>query len=75
MNGTEPQPQGAIGAVANVSGKLITALPPAFIVLVLLNAALVGMAGWFLDDQLRQRDEMARQLFNRCMAIALGSTP
>jgi hypothetical protein len=65
------------GAVAKISQSLLNTLPPAFIILLLLNLCFGGFIVWFLETQMAQRDEMAQQLFNRCMEIALPahSTP
>jgi hypothetical protein len=68
----DPGPGTLPGAVSRIGQSLITALPPAFLMLVLLNVAFLGLVMWFLTDQLHGRDMMAQQLFNRCMAIALG---
>jgi len=59
------------GAVTKISTSLIGALPPGFIILLVLNVLAVGFIAWFLETQLAQRDEMAERLFNRCMEIAL----
>lgn len=63
------------GPVSRLGQSLISALPPAFIVLVLLNLAFLAVIFWFLDDQLTQRDAMARELFHRCLEVALKQTP
>jgi hypothetical protein len=68
-NGTIP------GAVARISTSLIGALPPSFILLLLLNVAFGFALIWFLDDQLEQRNKMAEQLFHRCLEVALKDTP
>jgi hypothetical protein len=60
------------GGLVGLGKSLITALPPVFIVLILLNAGFIAFVMWFLDDQLNQRDRMAQQLFDRCMAVMLG---
>jgi hypothetical protein len=68
-NGTIP------GAVARVGQSLIGALPPAMIILVLLNCAFIAALIWFLGDQLEQRNKMAEELFHRCLEVALKDTP
>jgi hypothetical protein len=90
MTGTPPTPasprggnnggslnggKGVVAGALDLSKSLVGALPPAFLLLLLLNAAFVGLLVWFLGDQLEQRDKMAQALFDRCMAIALGKTP
>jgi len=59
------------GAVTRITQSLVTALPPGFFILLILNVAFLGFMMWFLEGQLRARDTMAQTLFNRCMDIAL----
>jgi hypothetical protein len=68
-NGTIP------GAVARIGQSLITTLPPAFLLLVLINVGFIGFLMWFLEDQLSQRDAMAKQLFDRCLEMTLKAAP
>jgi hypothetical protein len=68
----EPQPprrEGAIGAVTDISARLIGTLPPAFLMLVLLNLAFLGMVMWFLADQIDRRTALVTQIVTRCMEI------
>lgn len=58
-----------VGAVSRLGNALIGALPPAFLLLILLNVAFLTMVMWFLDDQLSQRTKMAEKLFERCMDV------
>jgi hypothetical protein len=66
---------GAIGSVTKVAQSLIGVMPPAFLLLLILNLMFLGFAMWFLEDQLTQRDKMAEQLFNRCMDTVLRDKP
>lgn len=59
------------GAVTKVTQSMLTALPPGFFILLILNIAFLGFIVWFLEGQLKARDNMAEMLFNRCMEIAL----
>lgn len=68
-NGTIP------GAVASLGKSLITTLPPAFLLLVLINIAFIAFLMWFLEDQLSQRDAMAKALFDRCLEMTLKVAP
>lgn len=74
---TEPaQPNGTLpGAVSRLGQSLITALPPAFLMLVLINAAFLGMVMWFVNSQLTQRTVLVEKLVDRCMSIALHADP
>lgn len=67
---------GIVGAAADLGKSIISALPPAFLLLCLINAAFIGVVLWFLDDQLDQRTVLVKTLVERCMDIALhASTP
>jgi hypothetical protein len=62
------EPRGVVGVVSQVSRSLIGALPPAFIMLVLINAAFIGMVLWFLDNQLDQRMKTFNRILDACLA-------
>jgi hypothetical protein len=62
------QPRGgAAGAVADISHSLIGALPPAFLMLCVLNAAFLGGTLWFLSNQMEKRTEIVSKMLDRCM--------
>jgi hypothetical protein len=62
------QPRGgAAGAVADISRSLISALPPAFLMLCVLNAAFLGGTLWFLSNQMEKRTEIVSKMLDRCM--------
>jgi hypothetical protein len=63
------------GPITRIGQSLISNLPPAFILLFILNLSFLGFIVWFLEAQLTQRDAMAERLFNRCMEIALKEAP
>lgn len=60
-----------VGAASRLGQALISALPPAFLLLVLINAAFLGLVLWFLNNQQAQRTELVGKLVDRCMEIAL----
>jgi hypothetical protein len=62
-----------VAGAIDLSKSVVAALPPAFLLLVLINIAFIGFVMWFLEDQLHQRDKMAEQLFDRCMSVVLGT--
>lgn len=64
-----------VGAAAKLGQSLIGALPPAFLLLVLLNCAFLALVMWFVDNQLKQRTELVGKLVDRCMEIALHAPP
>ena len=67
--------EGTIGAVTDLGHTLITALPPAFIMLMIMNLCFLGLVLWFLNHQADQRTAMVDKLLDRCMAIALQAQP
>lgn len=72
----EPSGNGTVvGAAARLGQSLIGALPPAFLLLVLLNCAFLALVMWFVDTQLKQRTELVGKLVDRCMEIALHAPP
>lgn len=73
---TEQSTNGTIvGAASRLGQSLIGALPPAFLLLVLLNCAFLALVMWFVDTQLKQRTELVGKLVDRCMEIALHAPP
>jgi len=66
---------GVIGQALDLSKSLLSTLPPAFLLLVLINVAFVGMLMWFLSANQDRRADMIDKLIDRCMEIALHATP
>ena len=64
-----------VAGAFDLSNRLVTALPPAFLVLVLMNMFFLGMVLWFLDAQAKQRSSMVEKMVDRCMEIALHANP
>ena len=59
---------GEIPGKAIDAGKaVLTALPPAFLLLCLINAAFIAAVLWFLDVQLAQRMELANKILDACL--------
>lgn len=63
--------RGAIAAATKLGQSLIGALPPAFLLLCLINAIFIGLVMYFLDHQLDQRTQLVAKLVDSCMDIAL----
>jgi uncharacterized protein (UPF0333 family) len=61
--------------VSKLGQSVIGALPPAFLLLCLINAIFIGVVMWFLDSQLKQRTELVSEVVNKCMDIALHAPP
>ena len=58
---------GVTAAVADVTRILISALPPAFLMLCVLNAAFLGGTLWFLTNQMEKRTDIVGKMLDRCM--------
>jgi len=71
----EPPASTLVGHLARTGDKLIATLPPAFIMLVLINAAFLGMVLWFINNGQDARTQMVDKLLDRCMTIALQAQP
>jgi hypothetical protein len=59
---------GVLGSLTEVGDRLIGALPPAFLLLCVINIAFLGIVLWFLDNQIGQRTALVGKLLDRCMS-------
>jgi len=71
----EHSPSSIFGAAQRTADKLISTLPPAFLLLVLINVMFLALIMWFLNSQMMQRTQMMEKFADRCMEIALRATP
>jgi hypothetical protein len=55
------------GLLASVSEKLIRALPPAFLLLVLLNIVFLGVAAWVFQHNTAIRNQMLTKIIDSCL--------
>jgi hypothetical protein len=62
-----PQPANKEGLLASVSEKLIRALPPAFLLLVLLNIVFLGVASYVFQHNTQARNEMIQRIIENCL--------
>jgi hypothetical protein len=69
------EPQTIPGMASRLGQSLIGALPPAFLLLCIINVAFLGLVLWFLNGQIDQRTAMVSKLMDRCMQIALEHEP
>jgi len=72
---TAEEPHGIVGQVARLGDRMISTLPPAFLLLVLINVMFLALIMWFLNSQMMQRTQMMEKFADRCMEIALRATP
>ena len=73
MSGS-PQPEsqhrngnGKGGLLASVSEKLIRALPPAFLLLVILNIFCLGVVAFVVQHNADARNTMLRAIIDKCL--------
>jgi hypothetical protein len=55
------------GVLASVSEKLIRALPPAFLLLVILNIVFLGVASWVFAHNTEQRNTLLTKIVESCL--------
>ena len=74
MSGS-PQPEsqshrngnGRHGLLAGVSEKLIRALPPAMVALILLNIAFLGTTMWLVQHNADSRNMLLTKIIDKCL--------
>jgi hypothetical protein len=66
---------GLWGAVSRVGQLLIGSLPPAFLVLVLLNLVFLAQVLWFVDHNLEARNELINKMVDRCFLMIKVQPP
>jgi hypothetical protein len=55
------------GLLASISERLIRVLPPAFIVLLLLNTLFLAAFWWVLDHNIEARAELLNKIVEKCL--------
>lgn len=74
---SDDEAKGAIGALTDLGGRVIGALPPAFLLLCLLNVAFLGVVMLFLNAQMEQRTAVVAKVLDACLtdrAITAATT-
>lgn len=69
MTDTAPRNGNGSRGVVNAAKQLLSSLPPAFLSLVLINAAFMGIVLWFLGDQMDSRTALAAKILDRCLDV------
>jgi hypothetical protein len=72
MSDAQPPPQNngngrRNGVIISVSDKLIRALPPAFLVMLVLNIVFIGVIAWVFDHNAAARNELLTKIIERCL--------
>jgi len=66
MTGTAPQPPSVVGAARDVSQLLISSLPPAFVMLVILNLVFLGLVFWYEHQAQVLRADAVSKILDHC---------
>jgi hypothetical protein len=64
---TPPNGNGRHGLLANVSEKLIRALPPAMVLLVLLNVVFLGTTMYLVQHNADYRNQLLTKIVEGCL--------
>lgn len=65
MTDAPPPPHGSV--LVSISERLIRALPPAFLLLVLLNIVFLGVASWVFQHNTAVRNAMLTKIIESCL--------
>lgn len=67
-NGSNGTPSATTtGALVHLSEKLVRALPPAFLLLVILNVVFLGVVGWVFQHGSEQRNVLLTKIVENCL--------
>ena len=58
------------GLLAGISEKLIRALPPAFLLLVILNCVFLAVASYVFQHNTSARNELLTRIIDKCLLQA-----
>jgi type VI protein secretion system component VasF len=61
------KPTTTAGMLSSLSEKLVSALPPQFLALILINAAVLGFLFWFIDARAKHTAAVLNQLLQACL--------
>ena len=64
----DPLPPTTSGALISLSERLIRVLPPAFLLLIVMNIMFLGVVAWVVDHNLDARNAMLTRIVDRCIA-------
>ena len=70
-----PERPSLLGLAARVGDQLVTTLPPAFLLLILINVAFLGLTMWFLEGEIGAKSALIDKIIDRCTDIALHAPP
>ena len=55
------------GLLASISERLIRVLPPAFLMLIILNIVFLGVFFWVFDHNVEARTELLTKIVEKCL--------
>lgn len=55
------------GAVTTISERLIKVLPPAFLLLILMNCAFLGVVAWVFNHAAEARNVLLTKIVEQCL--------
>lgn len=61
-----PSPQHG-SVLVSISERLLRALPPAFVMLLVLNCMFLGVIAWVFDHNAKVRNELLTKIVERCL--------
>lgn len=72
MSEAHPQPHNDNGrrngsVLVSISERLIRVLPPAFLLLIVLNCLFLGVVAWLVDHNAEARNAMLTRIIERCL--------
>ena len=62
----QPSP-GITGALKTIGEGLIRVLPPAFVLLIIMNILFLGMITWVFDRNAEVRNELLTKIVEKCL--------
>ena len=60
-------PPGVTGMLATVSERLIRVLPPAFLLLIILNVLMLGAVMWTVNHNAENRNALLSRIVEKCL--------
>ena len=64
---TDPPLPDSGGVLVAISERLLRILPPAFVLLIILNVLFLGVIAWVFDHNADVRNAMLTKIIDRCL--------
>ena len=69
------RPTTTVGALSSLSEKLVGALPPTMLLLVILNILFLGVAAYVFQHNTEIRNQMIQRIIDKCLSSTSNLTP